>query len=370
MTTSYSTYNLKYVLVVNGRVVYRPYIKKADRHECIQIDSSGRLKPPIALGKNGDDPAKIYQAYLVAKEQLKQEKAAAKNTLGWIVKEYMNSRQYKELATSSQKRNKNLKKILNHAIKINGQDKTLSDLHIKDVSKPLFQSLAEKRLIQYQENGRKGTVQVNREITFISASISWATNYVPNLGITGNPLAGFTKITEEVDDRYVTDKEYDEQLAEAKHITDYLAPVFELTYLLATRGIETLDIKVSDCTSEGIRTHRRKGSKDNIIEWSTRLRAAYELAMTRHKNIKVLPIDSYLIAGFSGGKLAKSTLDDAMQRLKKRMKGKGLENVYWSLHKLKSKGVSDSTDKTIAGHKTEAMRQKYDKKVHTKKPAK
>lgn len=34
------------------------------------------------------------------------------------------------------------------------------------------------------------------------------------------------------------------------------------------------------------------------------------------------------------------------------------------------KDISDSEDKTIAGHKTEAMRQKYDTKIHSKKPAK
>lgn len=59
-----------------------------------------------------------------------------------------------------------------------------------------------------------------------------------------------------------------------------------------------------------------------------------------------------------------------MQRLKRKMAKKGLDDVYWSLHKLKSKGISDSKDKTIAGHKTEAMRQKYNTKIHIKKPAK
>ena len=52
------------------------------------------------------------------------------------------------------------------------------------------------------------------------------------------------------------------------------------------------------------------------------------------------------------------------------MSEKGLEDVYKSLHKLKNNDVSDSEDKTIAGHKTEAMRQKYDEKTHRKKPAK
>ncbi len=363
-------YNIKYVLVVNKRVVYRPYIKKMDRHEGVQVDSSGRLKPPIALGREGDDPDNIYRAYLAAKEQIKQKKASLCNTLGWIVEKYMASTQYNEIASSSQKRHKNLKKILDHPIKINGQDKTLSELHIKDVNKPLFQSLAEKRFRDYQAKGKKGNAQVNREITFLSGAIKWGINFIPDIGITEHPLTKFIKLKEVADDRYVTDEEYNIQFSEAPEIADYLQPIFELSYLLATRGIETLDIKLSDCNDEGIRTHRRKGSKDNIISWSTRLHTAYELAISRHKSIKIIPIDPYLISGFSGGRLNKSTFDDAMQRLKRHMKEKGLSDIYWTLHQLKSKGISDSEDKHIAGHKTEAMRQKYDTKVHTKKPAK
>ncbi len=108
----------------------------------------------------------------------------------------MASTQYKKITPSSQKRHKNLKKILDHPIKINGQDKTLSDLHIKDVNKPLFQGLAEKRFRDYQTKGRKGNVQVNREITFLSGAIKWGINFIPDIGITQHPLSKFIKLKE------------------------------------------------------------------------------------------------------------------------------------------------------------------------------
>ena len=160
------------------------------------------------------------------------------------------------------------------------------------------------------------------------------------------------------------------QYREAAKISDYLQPVFELTYLLATRGIETLDIRISHCTDDGIRTHRRKNSRDNVIQWTNRLKSAYNSAVERNKTMKTLAEDPYLIVGFSGSKLSKSTLDDAMQRLKKHMIKQNLGDSFWSLHKLKSKAVSDSDDKKIAGHKTEAMRQKYDPKVQSHKAVK
>ncbi|WP_268807818.1 hypothetical protein [Thiothrix eikelboomii] len=40
------------------------------------------------------------------------------------------------------------------------------------------------------------------------------------------------------------------------------------------------------------------------------------------------------------------------------------------MQQLKAKGVGDSEDKTVAGHKTEAMRQRYDKKLKRNKAVK
>jgi hypothetical protein len=56
-----------------------------------------------------------------------------------------------------------------------------------------------------------------------------------------------------------------------------------------------------------------------------------------------------------------------MKRLKQKMVLKGLGDVYW--HLLKSKAVSDAEDKRIAGHKTEAMRERYNTKLESYKPA-
>lgn len=83
--------------------------------------------------------------------------------------------------------------------------------------------------------------------------------------------------------------------------------------------------------------------------------------------------------GVRGPKLLKSTLDEAMQRLKALMTKESCEShwirsngqddnnspLYWTLHDLKRKGISDSENKRIGGHKTEAMRQRYNVKTET-----
>ena len=48
-----------------------------------------------------------------------------------------------------------------------------------------------------------------------------------------------------------------------------------------------------------------------------------------------------------------------MQRVKARMDAAALAATWWTLHDLKRKGLTEVTDKTIAGHRTEAMRQRY-----------
>lgn len=58
-----------------------------------------------------------------------------------------------------------------------------------------------------------------------------------------------------------------------------------------------------------------------------------------------------------------------MARLKKRMRAEGLGDVFWTLHRLKAKGVSDADNDKIAGHRTEAMRNRYNVKIERFKPA-
>ena len=68
-----------------------------------------------------------------------------------------------------------------------------------------------------------------------------------------------------------------------------------------------------------------------------------------------------------------------MQRLKKHMTERKMKSywtrsdgtdeeespLYWTLHDLKRKGISDSENKRIGGHKSESMRQRYNVKTET-----
>ncbi len=59
-----------------------------------------------------------------------------------------------------------------------------------------------------------------------------------------------------------------------------------------------------------------------------------------------------------------------MQNLKKKMTEAGLGHVFWNLHLLKHKAMTDSENKHIAGHKDQKMRNRYDHSRPTAKPVK
>jgi len=61
--------------------------------------------------------------------------------------------------------------------------------------------------------------------------------------------------------------------------TPYLWIVLELAYLLRLRGIEANTPANAHGDEEGVRTNRRKGSRDNLVLWSPRLRASWDAAV-------------------------------------------------------------------------------------------
>lgn len=362
--------SLKYVSVSNGRIVYRPKIASANRH-LIETDKNGFVKP-VRLGtvKTATADA-VMTGYLAAKRSIEARIGEQRNTLKWVVEQYMQSRQFKSLVITSQKNAGFLAKILDHRITVNGKDSTFGDLSVSVITKPTVRRLAEKRLQDFINNGKKGTVAVNRQITFLSTAWNWAAEHIDGLNVTANPFT-ISKFKETPNARYVNDDEYRIQLDFAKERNSYFAVLFELTYLLAARGIEVINIKLSDIDPDrvtgGIVVDRRKGSKTTVIEWSDRLYNAFLQAKTLHAKHRVQSINAPLILGEHGQALTRTAVSTAMQRLKKSMQDAGLGGVYWSLHNLKRKGITDSVDKKIGGHRSEAVRDIYDLSTERFKP--
>lgn len=164
----------------------------------------------------------------------------------------------------------------------------------------------------------------------------------------------------------------------------YLWYVMEISYLCRLRGVETVTLTDANETEAGVLTNRRKGSRDNIVRWTPRLRAAWEAAKAARREVwakRKVPVplaaeQRRLVVATHGGPLRKSSLDTAWQRFITQAIEKGIitEAERFGLHDLKRRGITDSVgnraDKQEAsGHRTPAMMDVYDLSVPVVNPA-
>ncbi|MDH0188207.1 integrase [Stenotrophomonas sp. GD03993] len=125
--------------------------------------------------------------------------------------------------------------------------------------------------------------------------------------------------------------------------------ITELGYLCRLRGIETLRLTEAQGTTEGLRTNRRKRSRDSLVEWPPRLRSAWDTAIARREAIierHSLPVQMradqrYLFLAEHGEPLQKTGLDSTWQRFIQLAISSGVivAEERFSLHNLKRKGA-------------------------------
>ena len=164
----------------------------------------------------------------------------------------------------------------------------------------------------------------------------------------------------------------------------YLWYVMEISYLCRLRGIETITLTDANQTPEGVLTNRRKGSRDNIVRWSPRLRSAWEAAKQvraeiwakKKMPVPTLPEQRRLIVAAHGGALQKTSLDTAWQRLIIQAIEKGVMTVEqrFGLHDFKRRGITDTegtrADKQEAsGHRSQGMLDIYDLSIPVVDPS-
>ncbi len=164
----------------------------------------------------------------------------------------------------------------------------------------------------------------------------------------------------------------------------YLSYVMELAYLCRLRGIEAVTLTDANELTEGVLTNRRKGSRDNVVRWTPRLRAAWEGAKAYRSQVweqtrtavPIAPEKRFIIVAAHGGALRKSSLDTAWQRFITAALEAGViaPEDRFALHDLKRRGITDTpgtrADKQLAsGHRDESMLDVYDLSVPTVDPS-
>lgn len=164
------------------------------------------------------------------------------------------------------------------------------------------------------------------------------------------------------------------QFAQASY-EDYLWMFMELAYLMRLRGIEVLTLTDADEFEDGIQTNRRKGSRDTLVLWSPRLRAAWTAAGERRKRIwnrpgKVEPMrpeDRLRLVNAKGEAITRRALNTLWGRMMRDAIAKEVitEDKRFGIHDLKRKGITDTKGtraekQEASGHVTPAMMNVYD----------
>lgn len=156
---------------------------------------------------------------------------------------------------------------------------------------------------------------------------------------------------------------------------EYLGYVMELAYLCRLRGIEVVTLTDENELESGILTNRRKGSRDNIVRWTPRLRKAWDNAKAyrakvwakRKTAFPIMPSRRNIIVASHGGPLRKTSLDTAWQRfITLALQDEIISpDQRFALHDLKRRGITDTVgnraDKQEAsGHRDPKMMDVYD----------
>ncbi|MET0008419.1 MAG: hypothetical protein ABW124_11065 [Candidatus Thiodiazotropha sp. 6PLUC9] len=291
-----------------------------------------------------------------------------RDTFDFIAKKYFESLDYSGLAASTKRGHK-----LSFRFISNFRTKQSTRLGSEPLSKWSY-GLAQKLLDLFAKE--RGPTAANHSARFARRVFNWARqrDYVNH-----NPFERL-KFAKERQRRRLPSKESYFSVLEFSKTTGYryLWAVMELAYLCRMRGIEVLDLSDANEMEDGLLAERRKGSRDNITKWNSRLRRAWDSLKVIRDEIyekKGIPIpinkhERYIVVSRSGYRLTKQALDTAWQRVITDALNQGIisESERFSLHDLKRMGVTNTKGtraekQQASGHRSAAMLDVYDLEV-------
>jgi site-specific recombinase XerC len=304
-------------------------------------------------------------------------------TLSWLLDEFAKSTQYRELASGTRKQYDGCSRTAKTIVTKFGQP--LGDVHVSRLSAPAIQRIVDS----LAANGTP--TKANALLRYLRRVFRWGVNR----GLCeSNPAKGVEQAKERralrmpSPETMAAVRDFAKARAELKAHTEgsvapYLWICIELAYLLRLRSAELLLLSDACAKPEGILVHRLKGSRANLVEWTSRLRAVWDAALdlrkrsTRKGAITQLdPARRPLIVAQGGGKLSIDGLGTAWQRMIHAAIDAGAitADQRFGLHGLKHRGITDTAGnraekQDASGHKSAAMLDVYDHSVPVVKPA-
>ena len=296
--------------------------------------------------------------------------SGSKDTLKWLIIEYLESEKCKSLSPKTIDEYKNYSKII--LCKKTTNNTTFGEIRLNNIS---------QRTIRRYLDAYPHPVAANRHAQFLKAVFSWAMQRFEVVSM--NPCIGVELNTEVARDRYIEDWEYEVVYATALSCRNpYFAAAMEIAYLSRARRGEVFSLTNADVRKDGLYIERSKKSESETTLWSPRLRDAYKLALSTRSGAE----QAHLLFEDSAGEMhKKNALDSQWKRIVDKAKKQGAplseelkqealdfraspkENgniallEHFTFHDIKAKGISDH-DTNHGGHKSSKMRGVYIRK--------
>ena len=314
---------------------------------------------------------------------------SARGTLGYVIERFQESTEYAALAAKT-------REDYDYAARVAKKFKTklgctLDALQIDRLTTPALQRIVEV-IAKGTDTDPPRPSKANHLLRFLRRMFAWG---IRHGHCTSNPAEGCKEAKERKQfrmpehDAYITVRRFAQERGTRKAHTKgscppYLWIVMELALLCRLRGIEVIRLTDANATDVGIRVNRVKGSNDNVVRWSPRLRAAWDAACTLRaetlaKHARPVPIRAelrFLFVDKTGTPLKKNALNKAWQSLMNTaLEEKAITaEQRFTLHGLKHRGITDTkgnrSDKQQAsGHKSAAMLDVYDHDLPVVEPA-
>ena len=324
-----------------------------------------------------------------------------RGTVGWVMARFEESTDFAALAASTRENYRYLATIVRRFHTQNGRGPSLDTLYVDRLRLPVIQ-----RVIETLAKGRRESMpgaadalaatpaKANHLLRYLHRLFAWGRRHGH---CQTNPAAGAKRAPVQPRSGMPTRVAYDAVLNFATlrgaqpprspgALAPYLGPLMEIKYLCRMRSIEVLALTDAHASEQGIYVARRKGSDDNIVRWSPRLRAAWEAAVAVRATIrarranKARPVPAperrFIFVTETGTRLSRTALSTSWQQLMRAAVASGViaAEQRFTLHGLKHRGVTDTKGsrrrkQLASGHRTEAMVRLYDHDVPVVAPA-
>lgn len=346
------------------------------------------LKRTVAFAK-----ARLSELHAII--ELRQ-KGEIRGTLGYVCDRFEESSEFKELSAGTQKGYRECATEAKGFVLSDGS--LLGDVPVAKLRVPAIQRVVEVLATGRKAKGKLPALEprpskANHVMRYLRRTFNWGIRF----GLCeNNPAQGVREVREAKEFRMPRPDVYLAMLAFVRDratrkahtegsVSPYLPAVMVLAYNVRLRGIEVTTLTDAHHHDDGIRTNRRKGSRDNVTAWNDDMRWAWDWLVAYRKErmaahgrpVQLLAERRRLIVSQSGTPLTKSALDSAWQRAIHMAMREGViaEEDRFALHGLKHRGVTDTEGnfgdvQDSSGHTSDKTVRRYAHQVPHVQPPK